>query len=66
MLRKIFAVLVTIITIFAIIKSIGILTSTEKEVVSQRPILIVIAISIVLPLMLLSLWLWKPKAKNID
>ena len=60
-MRKIFAVLCTIITLFAIKETVEIFTSTEADMVKQKPILIVIALSISIPLVILTLWLWKPK-----
>lgn len=65
-MRKVLAAIVSIITIFAIREGFNIYTSTEKDVIGQKPILLVIALSIILPLLLLSFWLWKPKAKNSD
>lgn len=65
-MRKILAVICTIITLYVIKETFLIFTSNNAEVVAQRPILIVIALSIGLPLILLSIWLWRPKNKNIE
>lgn len=64
MLRKILAIIFTIIIFFSVKESINIFTSTDKAMISQRPILIVIALSILLPLSLITIWLWKPKPKH--
>lgn len=63
MMRKILAVIVTIVTIFTIKEGYSVFTSTEKDVIGQKPILIVISLSIIIPLILLSFWLWRPKTK---
>lgn len=65
-MRKLLAVLSTIITIFAIKEAVYVLISTEPDMVKQKPILIIIALSICIPLILLSLWLWSPRKKNND
>ena len=66
-MRKILAILSTLITLYAFKETFYIFTSNDVEIVKQRPILIIISLSINLPLALLSLWLWKPKAKiNAD
>jgi presenilin-like A22 family membrane protease len=65
-MRKILAVICTLITLYVIKETFLIFTSNNAEVVAQRPILIVIALSIGLPLILLSIWLWRPKNKKIE
>ncbi|GAA4200407.1 hypothetical protein GCM10022289_12110 [Pedobacter jeongneungensis] len=65
-MRKLLAVLSTIITIFAIKEAVYVFISTEPDMVKQKPILIIIALSICIPLILLSLWLWSPRKKNND
>ena len=65
-MRKVFAVICTIITLFAIKEAVYVFTSTEADMVKQKPILIVIALSICIPLTVLSLWLWSPRKKKID
>lgn len=60
-MRKILAILCTLITLYALKETFYIFTSNDIEIVKQRPILIIISLSISLPLALLSLWLWKPK-----
>ena len=63
-MKKVLAVIVTIITIFITKEAYHIFASTEKDIIAQKPILIVIAISIIIPLILLSLWLWRPKTNK--
>lgn len=65
-MRKILAILCTLVTLYAIKETFVIFTSNDAAITAQRPILIVIALSISLPLALLSLWLWRPKNKNIE
>ena len=64
-MRKTLAVVLAILTLFAIRESYFIITSTDKALTGQKPIWIVIALSIIIPLALLSVWLWrsKPHAK---
>lgn len=63
-MRKIFAVLCSLLAIYAIKETVVIFISDNAEVITKRPILIVIALSITIPLIFLSLWLWKPKNNN--
>lgn len=63
-MRKVFAVICTIITLFAIKEAVYVFTSTEPDMLKQKPIMIVIALSICIPLVILSLWLWSPRKKN--
>ena len=65
-MRKILAILCTLITAYALKETFVIFTSKEAEIVAQRPILIIIALSITLPLAVLSLWLWKSKNNKIE
>ncbi|MBB2145539.1 hypothetical protein GM921_08595 [Pedobacter sp. LMG 31464] len=60
-MRKILAIIVSLITLFAIKEGFHILNSTDKDIVNQRSILIVIALSIIIPLILLSVWLWSSR-----
>ena len=60
-MRKVFAFITTMVVAIAMKEAYHIFTSTEKDIIAQKPILIVIAISIIIPLILLSLWLWRPK-----
>ncbi|MES2448184.1 MAG: hypothetical protein V4546_13440 [Bacteroidota bacterium] len=62
-MRKILAIICTLITLYALKETFIIFTSNDTEIIKQRPILIIISLSISLPLALLSLWLWKPKTK---
>lgn len=63
-MRKILAIICTIITLGALKETIRIFTSTGQDIVGQRPILIVIALSITIPLLILTLWLWSPGRKK--
>lgn len=65
-MRKILAIICTIITLYAFKETFIIFISKDAEIIAQRPILIVIALSICLPLILLSIWLWRPKNKKIE
>lgn len=65
-MRKILAIVCTLITIYALKETFVIFTSNDAAITTQRPILIVIALSITIPLALLSLWLWKPKNNKIE
>ena len=64
-MRKVFAILFTIITIFAIKETYYIFTSTDAEIVSQRNQLILVALSITIPLAIFTVWLWRPKRRSI-
>jgi len=63
-MRKLFAVLSTILTLFAIKETVYVFTSTEADMVKQKAIMIVIALSITIPLLILTLWLWSPGRKK--
>lgn len=65
-MRKILAIICTLITLYALKETFVIFTSSNAAITTQRPILIVIALSITIPLALLSLWLWKPKNNKIE
>jgi len=60
-MRKILAVICTLITLFALKETINIFITDEADIVKQRSIFIIIALSIAIPLVILSLWLWKPR-----
>ncbi len=64
MLRKILAIILTLITLYAIKETVVIFTSSDAEIVSHRKQLILIALSITVPLVIVSLWLWRPKTPN--
>lgn len=66
MIRKFLAVLLTILTLYAIKETVVIFTSSDVEIVSHRKQLILIAMSITVPLIILSLWLWRPKPKHME
>ncbi|MFD2288557.1 hypothetical protein GJU39_18290 [Pedobacter petrophilus] len=63
-MRKLFAVLSTILTLFAIKETVYVFTSTEADMIKQKAITIVIALSITIPLIILTLWLWSPRSKK--
>ena len=65
-MRKVFAIITTILTFLALKEGFNLLMSTDKAIAGQKPILIVIAISIILPLLFLSFWLWRPNKKKAD
>ncbi|GGE70735.1 hypothetical protein EV200_11225 [Pedobacter psychrotolerans] len=60
-MRKIFAVVCTILTLFVLKETVNIFITDEADIVKQRSIFIVIALSISIPLIILTLWLWKPR-----
>lgn len=60
-MRKIFAVVCTILTLFVLKETVNIFITGEADIVKQRSIFIVIALSISIPLVILTLWLWKPR-----
>lgn len=60
-MRKILAIICTIITLLAIKETIYILTTTDVAIVAKKAQLSIAAISIILPLIVLSLWLWRPR-----
>lgn len=60
-MRKVFAIITTILTFLALKEGFTLLMSTDQSIAGQKPILIVIAISVILPLLFLSFWLWKPQ-----
>ncbi|MGN8057764.1 hypothetical protein ACTJKN_15900 [Pedobacter sp. 22163] len=63
-MRKLFAVLSTVITLFAIKETVYVFTSTDADMVKQKAIMTVIALSITIPLIILTLWLWSPGRKK--
>ncbi len=65
-MRKVFALITTVLTFLALKESFNLLMSTDKTIAGQKPILIVIAISIILPLLFLSFWLWRPTKNKAD
>ncbi|WP_231427946.1 MULTISPECIES: hypothetical protein [Pedobacter] len=60
-MRKILAVICTLITLFVLKETVNIFITDEADIVRQRSIFIVIALSISIPLIILTLWLWKPR-----
>lgn len=66
MLRKIIAILVTLITLWAIKETIVIFTSTDADIVAKRDQLKLASLSITIPLIIISLLLWRPKPKGED
>jgi phosphate starvation-inducible membrane PsiE len=63
-MRKILAILFTLVSIFAIKETFYIFTTTDAEVVHKKVQFGIVAISITLPLLLLTLWLWNGKRKE--
>ena len=64
LMRKVLAILFTIITIFAIKETVYIFNSTDAEILSHRSQLILVALSITIPLSIFTLWLWRPRPQN--
>jgi len=63
-MRKILAIIVTVLTIFAVKESIYIFTSTAPDILRNKTQLSIVAVSITFPLLLLTLWLWSGKRKQ--
>lgn len=63
-MRRVLAVICTLITLFAFRETLYIFNTADADVVKQRPQLILTALSISIPLLMLSFWLWIPKRKN--
>jgi hypothetical protein len=64
MIRKILAVILTLITLYVIKETVVIFISSDAEIANNRKQLILIALSITVPLFFLTLWLWRPKTPN--
>lgn len=64
MLRKTIAVLVTLITLWAIKETYVIFTSSDADIVAKRDQLKLASLSITIPLIIASLVLWRPKPKE--
>lgn len=60
-MKKVFAVICSLLTIGALIETFRIISSDSKEIAGQKPILIVIALSFLIPFLVLCFWLWKPR-----
>ncbi len=65
-MRKILAILFTLVTIFAIKETFYIFTATDPDIIKKKTQLSIVAISITLPLIVLTLWLWNGKRKQIQ
>jgi putative effector of murein hydrolase len=65
-MRKLFAVLATIATLFVIKEIFYINYSTDTEIIKQKDSLLITFISIAIPLFVLSFWLWIPKRTSED
>jgi len=65
-MRKVFAVLATLITLYVLKETYYIFTTTDAEIVKRKSQLILVSLSILVPLIILSLWLWRPKPKQVD
>lgn len=63
-MRKVLAIILTLITLYAIKETVYIFISSDAEILSHKRQLIVIAFSITFPLIILTLWLWRPKPKT--
>lgn len=60
-MRRFLAVLLTIVTIFAIRESIYIFNSNDQDIVAKKAQLSIAAVTITLPLILFTFWLWLGK-----
>ncbi len=63
-MRRFLAILLTIITLFAIKETFYIFTTTDQDIVSKKTQFSIVAISITIPLILFTLWLWTSKRKE--
>lgn len=63
-MRKILAVIFTLLALLAIKESAYLLTTGDAEILAKKTQLSIAAISITLPLIILSLWLWRPRDKK--
>ncbi len=63
-MRRFLAILLTIITLFAIKEAFYIFTTTDQDIVSKKTQFSIVAISITIPLILFTLWLWTSKRKE--
>ncbi|MFN0291171.1 hypothetical protein [Pedobacter helvus] len=64
MLRKIIAVLVTLITLWAIKETVVIFTTADADIAKNSAFLKLASLSITIPLAIASLLLWRPKQKE--
>ncbi len=63
-MRKVLAIIFTIITVFAIKETVYIFNSTDAEILAHRSQLILVALSITIPLSIFTLWLWRPRPQH--
>ncbi len=63
-MRKILAILFTLVTIFAIKETFYIFTTSDPDIINKKAQLSIVAISVTLPLILFTLWLWIGKTKQ--
>lgn len=64
MMRKVFAVISTLITLFVLKETINVFFTDEADIIKQRGIFIVIWLSIFIPFTILTIWLWAPRNSN--
>ncbi len=64
MLRKIIALLLTIVAVWAIKETIFIFTTSDADIVAKSGQLKLASLSITIPLVIASLWLWRPTPKG--
>jgi Na+-driven multidrug efflux pump len=62
-MRKILAIISTIITLLAIKEMFYIFTTSDHEIIQKKAQYSIVSLSITLPLILLTLWLWLGKRK---
>ena len=62
-MRKILAIIFTIITILAIKETFYIFSTVDPEIIRKKAQYSIVSLSITLPLLLVTLWLWSDKRK---
>lgn len=63
-MRKVFAIIFTIATFFAIKETIFIFTSSDADIIAKHTQLKLASLSIAIPLVIISFLLWRPKQKG--
>ncbi|MFW0716836.1 hypothetical protein [Pedobacter sp. N23S346] len=66
MMRKVFAIISTLITLFVLKETINVFFTDEADIIKQRGIFIVIWLSIFIPFTILTIWLWGPGNRKKD
>lgn len=63
-MRKVLAILFTIISLFALKETFYIFNTAEAEIVAHHKQFKIVALSVLIPLTLFTLWLWSGKKKT--